>query len=102
MKYTPMFASDFGGLMQLLVLVPAVLLLLAMVGLVYAKDGNRWALVIATLPIAGGCFFTSLVLFYADQLGVFLCFWLPLPLITGILSLVLLLVRRRRLLKKDD
>jgi hypothetical protein len=102
MKFTPIFASDFGGLMEFLVLGPAVLLLLAVVGLVFAKDGNRWALAFAASPIVGGCLFASQVLFYPDQLGAFLCFWLPLPLIVAILSVVLFFVRRRALRKKDN
>jgi hypothetical protein len=100
-----MLASDFSGLPQFLILGPAVLLLIAVIGLFLAVDGNRWSLLLVVLPVLGGCFFGSLVLFYPEQtadLGLFYCFWLPAPLIVSIVSIVTLIVRRRALSKKYE
>jgi len=95
-----MLASDYSGAAGFFLLVPGILLLLAVIGFFLAIDGNRWSLLLAVLPIVGGCFFGSLVLFYPDQLGLFYCFWLPAPLIVAIVSIVTLFIRRRALRKK--
>src|SRR5215471_16702715 len=98
-----MLASDFSGLPQFLVFGPAVLLLLAAFALFLAVDGNRWSLLLVVLPVVGGCFFGSLVLFCPKQtadLGLLYCFWLPAPLIVATASIVTLIIRRRALSKK--
>jgi hypothetical protein len=100
-----MLASDFSGLREFLMLGPAVLLLLAVSGCFLAMDGNRWSLLLVVLPVVGGCFFGSLVLFYPNQtadFGLFYCFWLSSPLIVAIVSIVTLFIRRRTLRKKYE
>jgi hypothetical protein len=85
-----MLASDFTGLMEFLTFGPAVLLFLALIGLAFTIRGSLWAVLFILAAIIGGGFFGSFVLFWPDQVGAFLCFWMPTPFILGVASSVTL------------
>jgi hypothetical protein len=99
-----MLATNYAGAGGFFFLVPAILLLLAVISLFFAYDGKWWALPFILLPAIVGCFFAFLVLFYlsqiVEQLGLFYLFWFPIPLIVAVISVVMLIVRRRALKNK--